>query len=63
MDLFALLSSKCENGNLLLLFVTNVWYGHCTYMDCNTVSVMWRHMEYTPIGWFVFFSQNIRMFK
>ena len=43
--------NKHHSGNsryawiLLLLFVTNVRYGHYTYMDWNTVSVRWRHIQ------------------
>ena len=29
---------------ILLFFVNNVRWGHCTCMGCNTVSVMWRHI-------------------
>ena len=59
----ALISCLSDNRILLLLFVTNVQHGHCTYVDFNTLSIMWRHIEQTHIRWFMYSSQNNCMFK
>ena len=34
-----------DNGILFLLFVTNVLYGNCMYVDCNNLNFMWRYIE------------------
>ena len=34
-----LFSSMFNKEILILLFVTNVRPGHCTYVDCNTVNI------------------------
>ena len=46
---------------LLLLFKTNAREGQFTYVDRNTVRVMWRHVEWTPIRRFIYFNHKISL--
>ena len=58
MDIFLLLYFSFGNGILLLLFMTNLCSDHCTYVDFNTVSVLWRPIKKTIIRQFIYFSQK-----